>query len=671
MPVKVFQTETEMKQLRRRNMPEKISNNLFSGYGKLTIAAIVSYHNVAESLRKVARGSEITVIDYIKSTVTAVEVSNHIAPQADVIVSSGGTAFFLMESASIPVVQIDFSPLDIINSANSLPKEIKKVGYVNFGRPVLDMDSVKNLTDKEIRQYIYGKNRVKYGRSDILKAIVEAKNDGCEAIIGGNVACSIAAKNGLIAIETQLCEESACQAIYRAYEAHNAYIMERRRSQIMYAAMDALSEGICVADENDTISVINQAAVSMLGGTSADYRGRKLSSIPLETMRRKTDPSRDESDMLENIRNVTLNISRIPIRMDKSYLGTVSTFQDVSRIQLLEGMIRKNLSKKGFSAKYHFTDIITKNSKMKTLKKLAEMYAATDSPVLIEGESGTGKELLASSIHNASRRSVGPFVSINCGAIPENLLESELFGYVSGAFTGAAREGKAGVFEMANNGTIFLDEISEMPKDLQNRLLRVLQEKEVMRIGDNKITPVNCRVISATNQNLEKMVDTGAFRADLYYRLAILKLDMPPLRERSDDIESLCRFFLSDKNQWDLAQEDIDHIVRQLADMQYDWQGNIRELENICTRLGILYSIGGGSSEEDMKPVLPTRRKPAGESGIVITLSDQLTLQDMVREAERQYITAILRQNNNNQSKTARQLDIGRTTLWRKLDNDE
>lgn len=652
-------------------MSANASKNFFSGHGKLTIAAIVSYHNVAEALRIVASGSEVVVNEYIKPTVTAVEIANIIAPQTDVIISTGGTAFFLMESSTIPVVQIDFSPLDIINSANSLPKEVRKVGYICFGRPVLDMDSVKNLTDKEIRQYIYGKNRVKYEKSDILKAIISAKNDGCEAIIGGNVACSLALENGLLAIETMLCEESACQAIYKAYEVHNAHILERRRFQRLSAALDALSEGICISDENNNISIINPSALNMFGGEAEDFIGKKLNTIPLEIMRKDSNPLHPETDLLENVRNVTLNINKIPIKLDKSYIGTVSTFQDVSRIQLLEGMIRKNLSKKGFSAKYCFDDIITRNGKVKTLKKLAEMYAATNSPVLIEGESGTGKELLASSIHNASELSVGPFVSINCGAIPENLLESELFGYAPGAFTGAAKEGKAGVFEMANNGTIFLDEISEMPRDLQNRLLRVLQEKEVMRIGDNKITPVNCRVISATNQKLEKLVDKGAFRADLYYRLAILKLDVPPLRERADDIAPLCRFFLSDKNQWNLSEETKDFIIRTLVDLQYDWQGNIRELENICTRMAILYSIGGRSLEDDLTTVLPRREKHSDSGGVKIKLSDKLTLQEMVREAERQYITAILKQNNNNQSKTARQLDIGRTTLWRKLDLEE
>ncbi len=405
-------------------MPANTSKNFFSGHGKLTIAAIVSYHNVAEALRIVASGSEIVVNEYIKPTVTAVEIANIIAPQTDVIISTGGTAFFLMESSKIPVVQIDFSPLDIINSANSLPKEVRKVGYICFGRPVLDMDSVKNLTNKEIRQYIYGKDRVKYEKSDILKAIISAKNDGCEAIIGGNVACSLALENGLLAIETKLCEESACQAIYKAYEVHNAYILERRRFQRLSAALDALSEGICISDENNNISIINPSALNMFGGEAKDFIGKKLNTIPLEIMRKDSNPLRAETDLLENVRNVTLNINKIPIKLDKSYIGTVSTFQDVSRIQLLEGMIRKNLSKKGFSAKYCFDDIITRSSKVKTLKKLAEMYAATNSPVLIEGESGTGKELLASSIHNASELSVGPFVTINCGAIPEKLLES-------------------------------------------------------------------------------------------------------------------------------------------------------------------------------------------------------------------------------------------------------
>lgn len=222
----------------------------------------------------------------------------------------------------------------------------------------------------------------------------------------------------------------------------------------------------------------------------------------------------------------------------------VCTFADSGRIQRAEQRLRHQMRNKGFVARYDFENILTDDPAMLTLKSLAQTYAAANATVLIQGETGTGKELFAQGIHHASRRAEGPFVAINCAAIPESLLESELFGYEEGAFTGARRSGKAGMFELAHQGTLFLDEVGELPLPLQARLLRVLQEREVVRLGGTQVIPVDVRILCATHRDLDRSVAAGAFRQDLLYRLNVLSLNVPPLRERRGDITHLARYFL-------------------------------------------------------------------------------------------------------------------------------
>ena len=230
---------------------------------------------------------------------------------------------------------------------------------------------------------------------------------------------------------------------------------------------------------------------------------------------------------------------------------------------------------RGFIAKYNFEDIITNNEKMKKVKTIAAMNAISDSSILITGESGTGKELLAQSIHNASYRKDNHFVAVNCAAVPENLLESELFGYDEGAFTGARRGGKIGLFELAHSGTLFLDEIGEMPVHLQARLLRVLQEKEVTHVGGQKVIGVDVRIIAATNRNIAELITAGQFRRDLYYRLNVIPLKVPSLRDRREDIPLLCEIFIRQlKANFRICNAAMMHL------QQYDWEGNIRELQN-------------------------------------------------------------------------------------------
>jgi transcriptional regulator with PAS, ATPase and Fis domain len=288
---------------------------------------------------------------------------------------------------------------------------------------------------------------------------------------------------------------------------------------------------------------------------------------------------------IHEINGKKILLTMMPIKQDDSDSGIVMTFKDLSEIVEMENMVRSNLLKKGHIAKHRFSDIVGNSEAMKKAINIAKRLAKSDSTLLLTGESGTGKELFAQAIHNESKKSNGPFVAVNFAALPENLLESELFGYEEGSFTGAKKGGHTGLFEQAHKGTIFLDEIGDASLKIQARLLRVLQEKEVLRIGATKIIPIDIRIIAATNKNLDELVERGEFREDLYYRLKVLPIEIPPLRERKEDIpyliESIMRRFPNGRDM-KLSSE----LERALMD--YDWPGNIRELENV---LEYMYNI--------------------------------------------------------------------------------
>jgi len=256
----------------------------------------------------------------------------------------------------------------------------------------------------------------------------------------------------------------------------------------------------------------------------------------------------------------------------------------VTYIRQLEQNLSRKLRERGLTAHYSFADVLTQAPAMRQCVELARRMAGTDFTVLIMGESGTGKELLAQSIQNESSRSKLPFVAVNCAAVPEHLLESELFGYTGGSFTGALKEGKEGLFEQANNGTVFLDEIGDMPLMLQAKLLRVLQERQIMRVGSSRLTEVNIRVLAATNRNLRERIRAGQFREDLFYRLNALSLLVPPLRERPEDIFPLLRHFLERQHKGHLG---FTAGARDLL-QAYAWPGNIRELGNVANHITLM-----------------------------------------------------------------------------------
>lgn len=354
--------------------------------------------------------------------------------------------------------------------------------------------------------------------------------------------------------------------------------------------INAVHDGIIAVDNEKRVSVFNPVAESLLGVKAADIEGNKIDSLTEPDVLDffKTLSSEKETFVKINNHHVIVNAAKIQEQATES--GTVYTFKDVSEIQRLEEELRRKLVSQFHVARYTFAHIQGESQIIKHAIELARKMAAANAPILILGESGTGKELLAQSIHNASSRKNGPFVAVNFAAMTENLLESELFGYEEGAFTGARKGGAAGLFEQAHKGTIFLDEVGDAPLAFQVKLLRVLQEKQVRRIGGSRIIPIDVRIITATNRDLKELITTGTFRQDLYYRLAVLPIEMPSLKDRKADILLLAKSFYKAQRQQQRNTLPPDIYFSGIAShlLSYDWPGNIRELQNIIEYLATI-----------------------------------------------------------------------------------
>ncbi|RNB87015.1 PAS domain-containing protein [Brevibacillus fluminis] len=338
--------------------------------------------------------------------------------------------------------------------------------------------------------------------------------------------------------------------------------------------LDGVNDGILAVTPSGIITVFNENLIAMLGLNTTKTVGRHLSDVfrNHELVSFVLNDSEEESRWF-TLFQADVIVHRFHVSTEESI---VATFKNAHETIELEKSFRRELIRKGYIAKYTFQDIRGNSERVVKTKEIASKIAKTNLTVLIEGESGTGKELYASAIHNASLRESGPFLAVNFSALPDDLVESELFGYEEGAFTGAKKGGKIGLFEQANGGTIFLDEIGDTSLKLQARLLRVLQEKELMRIGGNKIIPIDVRVIAATNKNLIRMIEQGTFREDLYHRLKILYIHLPELRNRKEDIPALIEHFLMQSGRSSIAimPEVMEHLLG------YQWYGNVRELKN-------------------------------------------------------------------------------------------
>ena len=424
--------------------------------------------------------------------------------------------------------------------------------------------------------------------------------------------------------------------------------------------VDFSRNGVLIINLNAEIIYINDWAAKFLGIERIGDMLHKKTTIffPSSRLVKVMESGIEQRNVLDVRLNKHLVVSRLPIFSDNKIIGAVAIFQGVKEVQDNEMEIRKTLIEKGLTAKYSFEDILYKSKLMEKIVKTAKIYSETDLPVLITGESGTGKELFAQSIHKNSSRRSAPFLAINCAALSESVFEAELFGYAEASFTGAQKGGKKGLFQQAHRGTIFLDEIGELPISVQSKLLRVLEEKQVHPVGSDTLINIDVRVIVATNRDLIDEAEKGNFRLDLLHRLNTLTLSIPPLRYRLEDVEVLARYFLSEK--YPKLYNENKIIVQQLLEQlkNHSLMGNVRELKNIIERFAIL--LNGGMISEDIDEVMRQ----------VIYQTHSNTNTNIAMQLEKEEVETIknaLISTKGNRSEAAKILGISESTLWRRI----
>ncbi|MEH7272140.1 sigma 54-interacting transcriptional regulator [Neobacillus vireti] len=585
-----------------------------------------------------------------------------INPLTRVIISRGGTAKSLRDSLDLPVVDVPVTPADILRSISIVAKSgYKKIAIITPANILSKTNHTFQLSEQLHLIFATG---VEGQIENTVKRLIQ--DEKVEAIIGDRVSTQIALQHRVHGHLLTSGEESLLRALETATNVLLAQTRERAKIKELQSILNVINDAVLTIDPNGIITVSNDSAKRIFNFSQEDIVGKSYSDIITDSHLLKIiGEKKEERNLLHSVANgKKIVVNQIPIYVDSVFHGSVGIYQEISKIQNLELNIRKRLNDRGLFAKSTFDDFVTINSRMEQVVSEARLYAKSEGTVLIYGESGTGKELFAQSIHNASGRQTGPFVSVNCAALNENLLESELFGYMEGSFTGALKGGRPGLFELAHGGSLFLDEIGEISPQFQAKLLRVLQEKEVRRIGGDRVIPIDVRVICATNKSLYDLSQDGKFREDLYYRLCTLEIDLIPLRYRKEDIIPMAISFLKvemlrEKRTLFWGNTDVF-----LPLLDHKWPGNARELQNAIHRL-VICTPEGKITQNHVSQLIDfvSRRKRTGNT-LEVEISNDF------REMETEIWRKLLDVFDGDKERLCQTYQISKTTLWRKLNSE-
>lgn len=578
---------------------------------------------------------------------------------AEIAIVTVGADKLIKKHVDINTVTIDATGYDILRYLYKYKNYNDTIAVVEGAIYLEGIKKIGKILGLDIYPY------EAYDYQDTHNLINKAIEDGQKLIISGTGALheferSLIKNKGVIYEQIEPSDFSVTIAIREAFNLYEATMNERRKKQMLKTMFDSSLDGLISTNEQGIITRINYYAEKIFNCKKDNVIGKYICDIiPEIDIAELLISNKKKNSKIIDVMDTKVVFYRLPLLVRNDVLGFVFKFEKVQNLQKKEKKIRYELSKKGLTAKYTFCDIIGKSEAIIKLKEIAKNYSKMQSTILISGDTGTGKEVFAQAIHNESNRKNEPFVAINCSALPGNLLESELFGYVEGAFTGARKGGKQGIFELAHEGTIFLDEIGEIDKTVQARLLRVIQERQVMRIGDDKIIPIDVRIIAATNKDLYDEVENNKFRKDLFFRLNVLNIDIPSLKERIDDLDVLIEFLINKLNkELKCKVTGFDkEIIKNFK--EYDWPGNIRELENMVEKILVNIRIGFVKKNE-VKFILNQLEKKLKKT------SNNIYNQTL-EEIEKDVIMKILKEENYNKSKVAKRLGIDRSTLFRKL----
>jgi PAS domain S-box-containing protein len=588
----------------------------------------------------------------------------------EILITAEQNARHLWGKIDTPIVAIPLTALDIARAINRAKKEYgEPVAFFKSHQPYVLLSALREILDCKFKEFVFD------GKKDCLSKLNEAIKEGFHAVVGGAIITPMARERGIPCVPLLPLPEDILKTFHQAQHIASVRQIEEREAMKFKHVVKYAFSGIIVTDEKNKIVVFNPAAELIFGIPANQVLDHDLEEvIPQSQLTRGDHKEHPRLEELRTIRRKQLMVNRIPITEEEKTLGMILTFQEVSNIQSLEEKIRRAGHTKGLSAKLTFQDIIGESKIIGETILRAQHFAQTDETILITGESGTGKEVFAQSIHNASPRRSHPFLAVNCSAISPSLLESELFGYAEGAFTGARRGGKQGMFELAHWGTIFLDEVSELSREAQGHLLRVLQEKEVMRVGDAKVTPVNVRVIAATNRPLEEVVQQGLFRWDLYHRLNVLRLRLPPLREHPEDVLPLADGFIAKWCPNPVHANQMKEILSKYESLltAYAWPGNVRELQNLLRRMvSLIGRMTGESIEQEIRELLSETVGNSLALAFPMRWNGQGNLKLNLKGVASELIRRQHAELQGNKKELTRRLGISRTTLWRRLKEAE
>jgi len=565
----------------------------------------------------------------------------------EVIIARGETAASIKRTyPEFVVVEVSITGFDLVLALEKARQFGEKIAVVAFPSMTKQIECLETALGVYIKRY----NLISRENEHVNAMIDNAFQDGADVVLGGFITTDIAQKRNLPCVQIVTGNQAYIEAFFNARSLLASIGEEKRKTGFIKTVLSHTYEGILSVDETCNITVVNPTARRILKFTES--RGKNVNDVwQALGLDVTVKTGKEELNKLYTVNSVQVLCNKVPIKDGEKIIGAVATFQDITKIQMAESRIRKEVYSKGHIARFCFKDIYGSSKSLLSTIVKAKNFSVTEANILITGETGTGKEVFAQSIHNNSKRINGPFVAVNCAALPAQLLESELFGYVSGAFTGANKEGRAGLFEVAHTGTIFLDEIGELDYVNQGRLLRVLQERAVVRVGSDKVLPVDIRIIAATNKNLSEMVAEKTFREDLFYRLNVLYFKIPPLRERRKDISIYVKQFLKELSQGRTLE--LSRGALKVLE-EYQWFGNIRELRNVVERI-----------------VAMAQREAISGAFVknLIGVENPVNISKDPCSEEARKIMHALNSCNGKISDVAKMLEMSRTTLWRKMNS--
>lgn len=621
-----------------------------------SIAFLIPNKLICDTIKKCLKNLNLNyIVEEMSYDITGDRADELVRKGTRVIISMGISMKVLRKRIQIPVLDLTFSEHEILTAVRTALDGSSRV--VHMGSQEMYHFIQKSLDSLNLPPNTIAYREFNDLSNDYNGQVIRVLQEGFDCIIGGSRTVQIAHDYGIKGIAFNIDEIMVENTLLNATFIRDFQAGQEKRSKFMEATLRCATDGLLTVNSDNCIVSINAAGAEIFNEKPELLIGRDIDSLLHEMQFVDIFKGHPRLCNIDNKEKMVV-LHRESVSVDGKIMGEVINIRKAADVESLEHRIQRNLSYNGYQAKYTFNDIIGYSYSLESAKRMARRYAKYDSTVLITGETGTGKELFAQSIHNESPRRNGPFVAVNCAAFPENLIESELFGYDKGSFTGAIKEGKPGLFEKASGGTIFLDEISELPLSLQPKLLRVIQEREIVRVGGNKVIPIDVRIISSSNKNLLCHVGSGLFKEDLYYRLSVLELNIPSLRTRKEDIKLLVSAFIQQNNKrlnthYNGIEPDALALLENLS-----WKGNIRELRNIIERVMVL-SNDHVITEANIRLIM----NPSHD----IEIHEQVPAHMTLRDHEKFIIKETLKHCHGNQSQAAKMLGISYSTLWRKL----